>query len=451
MWDFLGKLQRPSSIFADMLKRGIMNRIEIKYGLDEHPPLHRTLIFGMQWLAITIATVVIIGKVVAGLHFHDFGRQLLYMQKLFFVMGLSLSLQLLWGHKMPLITGPATVLLVGILAAAGSDINAIYTTIAAGGVFQALLSVTGLFSRISRFFTSRVVATILMLIALTITPTILNLIITAQTIETSLINLGFALCFFIAMITADRLLPGIWKSTMIVWAIIAGSLCHLFLVPSELWLGSGGLGFFSHCFSDFTTELIWDPGLCISFLICFIALSINDLGSIQSVGKLIDPPGMGRRVTAGMTVSGLSNILAGFFGVIGAVNFSMSAGIIADNGNASRFTMIPTSIGLLVIAFLPGAAAFAWNVPSVVVGVILLYIMCTQLAAGMMVAFGQDGFSFQDGLVLGIPLMMSILVSYLPLAIKSAFPPLLVPVIGNGFVMGVLAVLVLEHIVYRRG
>ena len=59
------------------------------------------------------------------------------------------------------------------------------------------------------------------------------------------------------------------------------------------------------------------------------------------------------------------------------------------------------------------------------IGVILLYIMCTQLAAGMMVAFGQDGFSFQDGLIIGIPLMMSILVSYLPLEIKSAFPPLL--------------------------
>jgi hypothetical protein len=74
--------------------------------------------------------------------------------------------------------------------------------------------------------------------------------------------------------------------------------------------------------------------------------------------------------------------------------------------------------------------------------------MCAQLAAGMMMAFGSKGFSFQDGLTIGIPMMISILVSYLPPQVKTAFPPLLLPVIGNGFAMGVLAVLILEHIVY---
>jgi xanthine/uracil permease len=45
--------------------------------------------------------------------------------------------------------------------------------------------------------------------------------------------------------------------------------------------------------------------------------------------------------------------------------------------------------------------------------------------------------------------MVSILVSYLPATVKAALPPLLLPVVGNGFVMGVLTVLVLEHFIYR--
>jgi xanthine/uracil permease len=427
-----------------------MNQIKIKYALDEKPPLYKTLIFGMQWLAITAASIVIIGKVLAGLHFDALARQILYMQKLFFIMGFSLFLQIFIGHKMPLITGPATVLLVGILAGADRDINAIYTTIAIGGVFQAVLSITGLFSKISRYFTSRAVAAILMLIALTITPTILNLIVNAKNIETSVFNLLFALCFFVSMIAADRLLPGIWKATMIVWAVIAGTLLYITIKPPEIFVNGRELGFLAHFFSDLTLKPEFDLGLLISFFICFIALSINDLGSIQAIGKMINPSKMEQRVSSGITISGISNILAGFFGVIGSVNFSMSAGIIADNGNASRFTMIPTSISLIIIAFSPAIVAFSWNVPSVVVGVLLLYIMCTQLSAGMMVAFSQDGFSFQDGLVLGIPIMISILVSYLPVEIKSAFPSIFVPVLGNGFVMGVLAVLALEHIVYRK-
>ena len=139
-----------------------------------------------------------------------------------------------------------------------------------------------------------------MLIALTITPTILKLIVHAKTVEMSLFNLGFALCLFIAMIAADKLLPGIWKSTMIVWAIIAGSISHLLIVPPDVWLKSGELGFVSPFFSEFTVSPVWDPGLLISFLVCFIALSINDLGSIQSIGRMINPPGMERRVTAGI-------------------------------------------------------------------------------------------------------------------------------------------------------
>jgi xanthine/uracil permease len=195
--------------------------------------------------------------------------------------------------------------------------------------------------------------------------------------------------------------------------------------------------------------LSWDPGLLISFLFCFIALVINDLGSIQAVGRLVDAPAMDRRVTTGITLTGFSNILAGFCGVIGPVNFSLSTGIIAANGNASRFTLIPTSLAMLAIAFLPGAVAFVWNVPAVVVGTILLYIMSSQLAAGLMVAFGTDGFSFQDGLIISIPSMISIIFSYLPGPVKATLPPLLLPVVGNGFVMGVLAVLILEHLVYR--
>jgi xanthine/uracil permease len=425
-----------------------VKQIQIKYGLDEHPPLGQTLIFGMQWLAITIATVIIIGKVVAGLHYADFGQQLLYMQKLFFVIAASLFFQVLWGHRLPLITGPATVLLVAILAGTGRSIDAIYTSIAAGGVFLVLLSMTGLFSFISRYFTPRVVATILILIALTITPTILNLILTTTAAATPLTNLGFALFFFMAMIAADRFLPGIWKTTMIVWAIIVGTMAYLLVVPAEVWHDRGQLGWVSGFFNDFTTHPIWDPGLLISFMICFIALSINDLGSIQAVGQIVTPPDMKFRVTRGITLSGLSNMLAGVFGVIGPVNFSMSVGIIAANGNASRFTLIPTSLALMVMAFLPGVVAFIWNVPAVVIGTILLYIMCAQLAAGMMMAFGSKGFSFQDGLTIGIPMMISILVSYLPPQVKTAFPPLLLPVIGNGFAMGVLAVLILEHIVY---
>lgn len=427
-----------------------LSEIKIKYGLDDRPPFWEGILYGLQWLAITIPTVIIIGKVVAGLHFSDLVSQVAYIQKLFFITAVSLLVQLLWGHRLPLIIGPATVLLVGIVASQGSSIHAIYSAIMVGGAVLALLSITGLFAYLKSFFTSRVVATILILIAFTITPTILNLILTVPTPGMELLNLCFALAFVLAMFVSNRFLVGIWKSTMLIWAVIVGSLLYLVIAPQYQWLGNHNLGLISNFLTNINFQFTLDIGVLISFLVCFLALSINDLGSIQSVGQLINPPHMANRVTNGITFTGLSNVLAGFLGVIGPVNFSLSSGIIASNGNASRFTLIPTGLGLLIISFLPGVVAFIGNVPAVVVGAVLMYIMCSQIGAGLMVAFGTENFQFNDGLIIGLPLMLSIIISFLPSVVVSTFPPLLVPIIGNGFVVGVLTVLIMEHVIFRR-
>ena len=61
-----------------------------------------------------------------------------------------------------------------------------------------------------------------------------------------------------------------------------------------------------------TTGLSFEPGVLLSFLVCFLGLAVNDLGSIESVGELIKATNRDRRVNRGIAVSGLANILAGF-------------------------------------------------------------------------------------------------------------------------------------------
>jgi xanthine/uracil permease len=135
--------------------------------------------------------------------------------------------------------------------------------------------------------------------------------------------------------------------------------------------------------------------------------------------------------------------------VIGPVNFSLSPGVIASTGCASRFTLIPAGLILLAMSFLPPVIAFIGGIPSVVVGGVFLYIMCSQIAAGLtMVLDAQKGFHFENGLVIGLPLMLSIIISFLPDSILNTFPVVLRPLLGNGFVVGVLAVLIMEHLIF---
>ncbi|HBV98133.1 MAG: xanthine permease [Peptococcaceae bacterium BICA1-7] len=427
-----------------------MSRFELRYRLDELPPPGQLAAFGLQWLAISVPTVIIIGNVVAGLHSFEAVARVAYIQKLFLVSGAALFIQILWGHRLPLIMGPAAVLLVGVAASLGRTPDAVYSAALIGGAVLAAVGAAGLFGRLKRLFTPRVVASILILIAFTLTPTITGLVLGPEVPAHPLKKLSFSIFLVLAMFAANRVLKGIWKSTLIVWAIVAGTLAHLLIFPAGT--AAGGIVpqplFF---YEDLHFNFVIDPGILIAFLVCYLALSINDLGSIQSVGEMLGLKDMQGRITRGITITGLAGVLSGFLGVIGPVNFSMSPGVIASTGCASRFTLLPTALGLLALAFMPGAIVILGGIPSTVVGSVLIYIMCSQVAAGLLVAFGSgDGFGMESGLVLGLPLMLGIIISYLPVHVLATFPAAVRPVMGNGFVIGVLSVLIMEHIIYRN-
>jgi xanthine/uracil permease len=426
--------------------------MQFKYQLEDWPAWPEMIFFGLQWFAVAIPIIIIIGKITGGFHLGNPEDQIVYLQKLTFVMAAALLCQILLGHRLPLIIGPSTVLLIGIIASQDFDTDTIYTAILCGGFLLTFLSITGLFGYLQRLFTIRVVAVVLLLIAFSLSPTILNLITVSGKGGTSLMNLIFSLTLTFAMFVLHRLLAGVWKSSLIVWAMILGSLPYFLMVP-----GSMNLSTFmdadpvSGFFNRYIGKLSFDAGVMISFLFCYTALAVNDLGSIQSMNELLKAPDMPGRVTRGMIVTGLANMASGFLGVIGPVNFSLSPGVISSTGCASRFVLLPASFLLFLLSFSPAVIGFIGNVPPVVIGSILIYILCAQIAAGLTVIFeaGKE-FQFTDGLVIGLPILLGTIVAFLPAWILNTFPTILKPVLGNGFVVGVATALILEHVIFRK-
>ena len=426
--------------------------MQFKYGLDERPPILETILYGLQWFAVTIPVIIVIGKITGEFHFSAIGDQMVYLQKLTFVMAVALLAQLVLGHRMPLIVGPSTILLIGIIAAAGHHADTIYSSILCGGLILAIASVTGLLGHLKKFFSPRVVAVVLILIAFTLAPTMVNLITSGVVTAGPLAHIIFSLALVFGMFAAHRFLSGVWKSTLIIWAMIAGSLAWFMIFPETLRTehiayASPISGFFKHM----TSSLSFNAGVMISFLFCFLALFVNDLGSIQSMNELLKPADTGGRLKRGILITGLSNIMSGFLGVIGPVNFSLSPGVIVATGCASRIAMMPTAVLLLVLSFSPAAIGFIASVPSIVIGAILVYILSSQIAAGLMVAFESiKEFQLKDGLVIGLPLMLATIIAFLPADFLHSFPSVLRPVLGNGFVVGITAVLLMEHWIFKN-
>ncbi len=428
--------------------------MQFEYGLDQRVPFLKSFLFGLQWAAILISSIIVLGKVMGGLHFGDPLSQTIYLQKLLFLNAATLLCQIFWGHRLPVIPGPAAVLLIGVIASQGFDMITVYSSVMIGGLFITVLAVSGLFSYFQRLFNPNVVAVVLLLIAFTIAPTIQNLMIDSESGISPLYNMSFALALIFVMFLFYRLLSGIWKSTLIIWAMIAGSLFYIIIFPEGLAddLFSDAV-WFSGFFRQMTLRISIQPGVLISFMFCFIALSINDLGSIQAVNELLKPSDMDKRIKRGISLTGLANIASGFFGVIGPVNYSLSPGVIMATKCASRFTLVPTSVIMLLLAFFPAATGFLGSVPSVVIGAVLAYVMASQVAAGLIVAFGgaeREGFQFESGLVIGLSVLLGAIVAFLPGEVINNLPAFLRPILGNGFVAGVVSALILEHIVLRK-
>jgi xanthine/uracil permease len=416
-----------------------------KYGLEDKPSGGKILIFGLQWLAVTIPLIIIVGNILGVLSGGEINIS--YLQDLLLMVGLVMLVQLLYGHKLPLVVGPATVLLIAVLASQGQASGAINTSIIVGGVVLALVAGSGLLKYLKRLFTPRVIMVILLLIAFTLSPTILNLITIDNGVSPG-INLIFAMFLTLLVFTAHRVLRGLWKSTLPLWIMILGSLSYyiLFGVFTPLSPNLAALSLPG----SFTISLaVPELTMLVSFLICFLALAINDLGSIQAVGSLLKAGEMETRVKRGITITGVGNILSGLIGVIGPVNYSMSPGVIAATGNASRYTLIPAAVGLLLLACSPLSVGFISSIPSPVVGTILIYVMTAQMAAAFLLALENQAFQTLDhGLVVGLPIIIGTVVAFLPTGVTGQLPLVIRPLLGNGFVMGVLAVLFLEHVVF---
>ena len=420
----------------------------MKYELNDKPGMLPMLMYGLQWWIVSLPCVVIMGIIVSQLHYTDVMEQTFYLQKLFGIMGIAMIVQVLWGHRLPLIIGPASVLLIGILSTVSSGIPAVYTGIMVGGLVLTVLAYSGLLGKLQFVFTPRIVTVILILIAFTLTPVILKLVL-GDAVH-ALFNLFLTLVMVLALVIGNKLLRGIWKSTTVLWGIVGGVLVYYGVFGFPM-LPSTEAGIIPEQATVFNFPLDFEAGTILAFLFCYIALIVNELGSIQAVGHMLQADRMDQRTTRGVGIVGVTNVLSGLFGVIGPVDYSMSPGVISATGCASRYTLLPAGAGLILCAFFPSVVGMLVTIPGVVMGAILLYLMATQLAAGLQMLVREKAITdFDSGVVVGLPLMGALLLSFAPEEVLNLIPSLFKPIVGNGFVMGVITVLIMEHLIFKK-
>ena len=307
-----------------------------------------------------------------------------------------------------------------------------------------LLAIVGAMKYIQKIFTPRIVAAIVLLIAFTLIKPIIGLIFADKA------HAGLALVSAIVgvavMAWANKVLRGIWKSMVVIAAMILGALFYYAMTgfPTEFVRDTKAPQLL-------LTEIHLDAGVVIAFIFCYIALLINQVGSVQALGQFVGADGMAKRQKRGLLITGVMNMVAGATGVLGPVDYSLSPGVVASTSCASRYTILPAAVAMVVLAIFPEAVAVLLTIPKPIMGIVLLFLMATQVAAGLEVIHSTKAvLSFRDGLVLGIPIMLTSALSFAPSEAMAAVPSILRPIVGNGFVMGIIVIILLEHVILRE-
>lgn len=418
----------------------------MKYHIDDKPPSGPLFLYGLQWWAVSLPTMLIIGAVASRLHCADIALQTFYLQKVFWITGITTLAQVLFGHKLPIVEGPAAILLAGIVATLSAGYEAVYTAILLCGLFMAMAAACGWLAKIRFLFTPRVIPVILILIAFTLMPAILRLSFPGP--EDAVFHLFFVLLLVFAMLVANRFFRGVWKSLTVFAGLLFGSIVYSLFrgypeIPAHETFGLAQI--------PWMNAFQLHPGAILSFFLCYLALNINQLGSIESVGFMLKADKMAERVKRGQILEGLLNAGSGLAGVIGPVSYSLSTGVVAATGCASRFTLIPAGAALIICGFFPELVLLFSRIPGVVMGAMLLYLMSAQLASGVLMLAGGEGIKdFNDAITVALALMVGLLISFAPDEMGRAFPSVLRPVLCNGFIMGTLTVLLMEHIIFKR-
>ncbi|MBP8644990.1 MAG: purine/pyrimidine permease [Syntrophobacteraceae bacterium] len=435
---------------AYALRPGHMDKPRYVYDIDVLPPLRYVLLYGLQWAIVIFPSLIIVASLGVRALQLSAGQEVRFFQLLLLVSGLFSIIQTLWGHRYPIMDGPSTALLLTFLVLAPYGVRIIQGGTIAGGLLLIGLVVSGKLHRLLVYATPNVVGVILMLIAFSLLPYLIASVIGKDDAHPYGNNQVFALsiALVLAMAAFSHWFEGFWKTVSLLLGMIIGSiLFFLIQPPGRNPLGTAPWLSFPSAW-PFTAPGFYWPAVA-AMASSYLAVVVNSLGSIHGVAALTDTERLPSAVTRGIFLNGAAGICCGLLGIVGMVSYSMSPGVILANRVASRHAVACGGILLIVAAFAPKLAAILAMIPAPVVASAMCVAMGAQVGAALGIVV-QGDFNGRDYFVVGIPVFLGTLVSFLPPLFLESMPIHLRVFLGNGLVVGIFLVLSLEHVLLRK-
>jgi len=413
---------------------------------------------GIQW-AVFMLTNIIAVPVVVGAAFHmDPADISTFMQRMLFVSGAATLIQLLIGHRLPVVEGAAGMwwaifILLGTMSAPSKQgllLQHLEMGLIISGIFLAILGFLPIIEKVRNLFTPIVTGVYLILLVAQLSGSFFKsmLGITA----TGQLNGKVALICFIEIVIILLIslkANGIWKSMgPLIGIVIGWSLFHFF--------GLIQLGKTYEPTSWFTVPklLEWgsptfDVGIVLTSIITSIVLISNVIASILVVGIALEKEVKPRQYQKGILGNGINLFVSGIFSVVGVVPLSVSAGFITTTGIKKIRPLVIGAVLIMAAGFFPYIAEFLSTLPLEAAYASLFIPFSQMMGFGIRDLMGQEP-SSRNLLVIGLSIMVGIGMMFMPSEAFESVAPWLRNIVANGLLVGLIFCLLLEHVVFRE-
>ena len=424
--------------------------IDLEYGLDEQPPLSKSLLLALQHVAVMIVPATAVAYIVAGDVGLGAGDTAYIVQMVLLFSGLATVVQAYTvgpvGAKLPIVMGTSFTF-VGAAATIGLEYGM-------AAVFGAIL-VTGFavegvigwqFKRIKPFFPPLVTGLVVVIIGLYLIPTGMDYAAGGADAPDygALHNIGLAALVLSIAVGLNMFTRGVARLLSILVAIavgyaaaVAAGLVDFSPVAEAAWFAVP---------SPTRFGLEFEPIAIIVFAFLFLVSAMETVGDMSGVTAAEGRNPTDREFRGGLFNDGLLSSLGSVFAAFPVTSFSQNVGIVNFTGVMSRHVVGISGVVLAVLGLSPKIGAVVTTIPSAVFGGAVLLMVGMVAASGVRLIVLHTELDRRNMVIVAVSLGLGLGVATTPEALEG-LPTAARTFFGEPVILTALSALVLNTFV----
>ena len=363
------------------------NTIDVRYDVEEMPPLREAVPLGLQHVLVMMASNVTIPVIMAGVIGATAGQTAFLVQVALLVAGITTLMQTIGfgpvGARLPIVQGTSFgFLIISIPLAEQYGLSAVF----GGAIFAGVVQVALGFSLrwLKKLFPPLVSGIVVLVIGIGLLPTGMTLAGGGSGAEDfgSWTNLSLSGLVLVTVLVAYRYAKGMLGAAAVLIGLVAGYLVAIPLGKVDV-SQIGEAAWFSFP-TPLEFGLSFPAAALIGMGVMAIATSVETIGDLAAVTK----GGAGREVTdkelsGGVIADGVGTAFASLFSALPNTSFSQNVGLVAFTGVMSRHVVSIGAVFLILAGLFPKAAAVIAVMPAAVLGGAAVVMFGMVAAAGV--------------------------------------------------------------------